>query len=996
MLYFPVTLSGSTLEEFIKSGDAYVLRRHLVGLPIRIEGKTRAITDVKVGSMGYIFAKVEDESFMPRHLTTAELILPAEAVESISHESLVLKKLLSSLLEPKRTQAAKEEREKEELYTEILNCVTSGESARAKQIYEQKCTTWMPLKAFEQVLEVSSLGEALLSKLKNSSLGDLDRFYREHLTELLSVDSVAAIKAARVKAFMAKNGIKADDEQIRAISSPCTRVQVRARAGSGKTRTLSARAALTIQDEKLDPNQVLILAFNKVASVEIKERVEKLLNGPEYCNARTFHSLAYQLAKPTTKILFDQGEELSTREQSMFAQRMLRRIINPAFQAEMVQFFREELEEIESIGRDLPPEDYYVFRRALEHVTLGGQWIRPDGTQIKTNGERVKSKGEKYIADFLFEHDIPYKYERAWMWKAPFLGGATYKPDFSFFANGYDIILEHWAFDPSDSGSTLPSHWRQSAKDYREQIEAKRVFWASKGIKLIETHTGMLSGGREEFEARLKETLEGVGIDCAKLPDKEIVRRVFQNDFMLTRMARLFVQFISRAKKRGWTTGAVSEILNRDRQQVPRIKSFQRLALRAFREYELMKEEESAIDFDDLLIAATRVVQQQGTKATIHLGHGRNIEVGSLKWILLDEYQDFSPHYYGMLKAILDACPHIRLVAVGDDWQAINSFAGAELDFFNEFESYFPGGERISITTNYRSGLHIVQAGNAVMSRRGQLAKEAPGAEVGRIEIRNVPSTFVQFVRSHETEAKWREDQIYLPEGTNGKASEYVLRQAQVFKICTQVLRPSFEPAKILETAKEAGRLPHVLFLSRTGYAYGLDLGSFKSRMVEILVAATGSDEKLLNRLVHVSTAHGSKGREANTVIVLDATEKQFPKIHPDNLLFEIFGVTQKDVLAEERRLFYVAISRAVHRLVILTDREKESHYLKLIPQRADLRSLNDGIGSSYSPATPFERHIFKQLGMPIAEQKDMAISAEARRNQEWDIELETDFQVPF
>ncbi len=92
---------------------------------------------------------------------------------------------------------------------------------------------------------------------------------------------------------------------------------------------------------------------------------------------------------------------------------------------------------------------------------------------------------------------------------------------------------------------------------------------------------------------------------------------------------------------------------------------------------------------------------------------------------------------------------------------------------------------------------------------------------------------------------------------------------------------------------------------------------------------------KNMESMVTAITAHGSKGQEAHTVIILDATQRQFPKVHPDNLLFRPFGVTPKAVLDEERRLFYVAMTRAEHRLFVLTEKGDESPYLYALNSNA-------------------------------------------------------------
>ena len=612
------------------------------------------------------------------------------------------------------------------------------------------------------------------------SLAKLDELYRNQPAAVsMSLEDFLHRKLPVVRKVVDEFESALDQEQVRAIAHPSERLLVQARAGSGKTRTICARAVLAIQDESLTPNQVLILAFNKAAASEVRERVHKKLETDEYQNARTFHSLAHRLVNPMEKLLFDEGEELSMAEQSKFVQRLLERILNPAFKERMVEFFRKELTEIERIGRDLPPGEYFSFRRSLEHVTLrGGEW--------------VKSNGEKFVADFLFEHDIHYTYEKVWAWKADFLGSNTpYKPDFSILVNCKDYVLEHWALDPDDPEETVPEHWDMSTREYREQVSRKRNFWASRNeVSLLETHTGMMKDGRKAFESQLAAILDRGGIQVRKLPKEEIVRRVFENEIRISRMAGLFRQFIERAKRRGWSPDDVSQKINgaRSSSLEPRVELFHQLALRMYREYETELSDSNRIDFNDLLVRATKKLEKLAGDSTIRIGHGTSIRVDQLKWVLLDEYQDFSELYYRMIRAILRAAPEARLLAVGDDWQAINGFAGAELRFFEDFDQYFPGGHRAQITTNYRSDRRVVGAGNRLMKGRGPVGIVGPAAKSGGTKVRYLDDVWVEF-RSGE---QWRRDReadaVYFPIAMQRRPTDAEEWRAKALKVCANIV----------------------------------------------------------------------------------------------------------------------------------------------------------------------------------------------------------------
>lgn len=783
----------------------------------------------------------------------------------------------------------------------------------ADDCYRAQCQGWWPWSEYEALVIETKYRNEFVATYCSASLSELDSMYRGQPKNIdFPVEDFVSLKLTKVCKRLSGIGMDLDEEQSRAIARPENRLLITARAGSGKTRTLCAKAALSIGDEKLNPDQVMILAFNKAAAVTVMKRIHKEGGIKNYSNARTFHSLAYQLVKPQKKLLFDAGGSPSEREQSRFAQRMMERILNPAFKEAMIEFFRKELEQIESIGRDLSPGEYQIFRRSLELVTL--------------RGERVKSNGEKFIADFLFEHGIEYRYEKPWAWKADFLDGSIYKPDFSIVSGGHDFILEHWAINPENPSDTVPEHWDTSTQAYRKQIEAKRKFWDAHQVQLLETHTGLIRSGRVGFEASLQRILEVQGIKCTLLPKSEIVRRVFENDFTISRMAELFLQFIKRSKKRAWSVDTVAAQLADSPDVEPRARLFHELALRAYREYEAMLTEEQAMDFDDLLMQATQEVHGRGATASIHLGEGRMMPLSQLRWVLLDEYQDFSELYFQMLDAILSANPSIRLIAVGDDWQAINAFAGADLRFFNNFASFFPNSDAVGVTTNYRSDSLVVDAGNRLMADRGQPAKSNK-SNLGLIKTQNLGAIRVEFRNGDQYQVKRDQDRFYLPKREDNRPpSPSMLRLAQALKFCAE---------KVLEAPAET-----TMILARGGFVYGVELSEFKDRLIVALCKLSQATKKSLEGQISIMTAHGSKGQESHTVIILDATQRQFPKVHPDNLLFMPFGVTPRAVLDEERRLFYVAMTRAEHRLLVLTDEGEESPYLYALGSSSTVRQV--------------------------------------------------------
>ena len=802
----------------------------------------------------------------------------------------------------------------------IIHLLQNLQIEEADDMYV-KCRSWWTGTEFEELRYKAICTKNFVDAYASASLASMDIHYRNTFCRYLNADDFARVKLPKLRLRTARLGMSLDEEQLLACARPEKHRLIRARAGSGKTRTLAALAALTIQDEGLNPDQVLILAFNKKASNEIGERVRGAAGIDEFRNARTFHSLAWQLADHAGRtLIFDDGNLApSRRKQTGFVERLIPSIMNPAFRERLYEFFRHELEQLDRLGSNLSREEYVAFRRSLVDHTLGG--------------ETVKSNGEKFIADFLFEHGIEYRYEKVWSWdKLDRMRGTAYRPDFSINDRGQDIILEHWAVDPKDDNAQVPDWWESSTKDYLDQIEAKRKFWAMRGVTLLETNANMLSSGREAFEKSLKALLEGAGVSCRKLPYEELVRRVAEAPRTVSRMAELFLQFISRAKKRGYSVNDIGQIVRETPDPEQRNRAFHELAIHAYAAYERLLIEQSAIDFDDLLISAANCVQKDGGAARLQLDRIDSIAIRDLRWILVDEFQDFSELYHRLIHAIVSANPLIRIVSVGDDWQAINGFAGAQLTFFNRFEEHFANAGSSIISRNRRSGRVIVGAGNQLMQGQGVPAIADHHFE-GEIDVEPIDKVWV------DSDSPYIESATSASNG-GGKIVNWDL--AKALKACVEYI-----VASVFEGRNQKQRwMPSVLILARTGHAYGKTLTSFGECLERVLrkhpelqslannFIVTGGRHKTVSDgtvLIEVMTAHKAKGKEADTVIILGALIGQFPKVHTDNQLFGPFGVTPEDVLAEERRLFYVAVTRAQHRLMLLTETRRESPFIEVV-----------------------------------------------------------------
>lgn len=181
---------------------------------------------------------------------------------------------------------------------------------------------------------------------------------------------------------------------------------------------------------------------------------------------------------------------------------------------------------------------------------------------------------------------------------------------------------------------------------------------------------------------------------------------------ILDEVADDMMNFISSAKNRGLSVGDVWT----------RCKGIGSSAIQAASLYEAYTnhlKRYGLIDFNDLLDAATIKLRALPCLPVIRL-NGNTCDLNSLRLVCLDEFQDLSRSFYGLVKALMEKNPGIQTYCVGDEHQAVNGFAGSDLKYFQRFETFFPNAKRSQLRTNYRSGNVIVEYANKHMRGLGE------------------------------------------------------------------------------------------------------------------------------------------------------------------------------------------------------------------------------------------------------------------------------------
>ncbi|HMY85194.1 MAG: UvrD-helicase domain-containing protein [Saprospiraceae bacterium] len=254
------------------------------------------------------------------------------------------------------------------------------------------------------------------------------------------------------------------------------------------------------------------------------------------------------------------------------------------------------------------------------------------------------------------------------------------------------------------------------------------------------------------------------------------------------------------------------------------------------------------------------------------------------QYILVDEFQDVNNLQVELIKLLLT--DDTQLFCVGDDWQSIYGFRGSNVSYIVEFENHFTDAKTIKLNLNYRSTQNIVGASNEVIRHnKFKVEKDVQASKMSEHKI-------VVFAGNTEEEN---------------------------IQFCVD---------KVREILNDGISNDEILFLYRRSKMFTPYFYRFKNENIR----------------VQGKTIHASKGLEAKVVFIIGLTEGNggFPDIWLEDRIFQVIKKANHDLLMEEeRRLFYVAITRAKDKLFLITQKGNESSFLKEIPATFTVRTTN-------------------------------------------------------
>ena len=748
-----------------------------------------------------------------------------------------------------------------------------------------------------------------MNKTDYKKLSELIVFYDHTFEEIKNHNEKFINKHLRLDKYYLDNilkdddpNIKLDDDQRRVVLSDEDYTLVIAGAGAGKTTTIEAKVKYLVDKKDIDPNRILIVSFTKKATGELIERFKRL-NIPVHIS--TFHSIGNTLIK-----------ENDGKKHKIVEQGFMYKVINEYLISKLNdEYFIKKIILFLSSYLNMPfnSDDFSLFYKSLSsNITtlksdminiLNDYYKEQTLSKITINEERVRSIEECNIANFLYINGIDYEYEPVYQYG---FENTTkpYCPDFLIKYEDKQIYLEHFGISQDGINN------RYSAKEieiYKKHVNEKVLLHKKHGTKLIYTFSKYNDG--RDLITHLQENLINLGIEFNKKDDIAIYRKLINNaeEKYFSKLIILICNFIHRFKVCNYDLNTKFDEWQYSTKS-ERTKLFLEITKRCFHIYESKRLEENAIDFEDMINDAVNILDKR-------------IEEKDLlpyDYILVDEYQDISIQRFDLCDKLSKAS-NAKIIAVGDDWQSIYRFSGAKIDLFTNFKNKMGYANILKITKTYRNSQQLIDiAGKFVMENDKQIKKELKSTK--SIED---PIILMSYDDSYNRD-KDNHGILYRISKTIELSLDDIVKKYGTEKSVLLIGRYNFDGKNLTKS---------------TDFFY-YDNGMFKSK-------------KYPNLKINFMTAHSSKGLGSDNVIIINAKDEilGFPSKIEDDPVMKLVIKEDEDIdYEEERRLFYVALTRTKNRVYIITPQNKPSKFVM------EIKEKNNNIVLSGNELTPIQK----------------------------------------
>lgn len=676
---------------------------------------------------------------------------------------------------------------------------------------------------------------------------------------------------------------KLDLQQRTAIVTDEDNNLVIAGAGSGKTTTILGKVYYVIDRYRADPREILLISFTNKSASDLASRI-----GISGIEVKTFHKFGKDII-----------EEVERQPPSIFEQEQFQPLIirifkesmrNPEYVARVTEFFTDFLKRPKSPFDFAHQGEYIQYLKDQNYTTYKQKEVRVNG-RITYRMEVVKSIEECKIANFLFFNNVDYEYEFPYGLDSPTTEYRAYKPDFTVEQNGKKVYIEHFAVARDGN---IPQWFAGEGETYAaaktrywDKIRWARVMHRSRGTRLIETYSYEMSEGI--LFNNLTQKLAEAGIALHPKPPEEIwgiITAAAQDE--IEAFLTLLQTFIMLMKSNNYSIAEVRQrnTQTRDSFENKRNVLFLEIVGPIFDCYQHHLATRKEIDFSDMINRAAQYVSE-----------GKHAK--KYRYVIIDEFQDISIGRYQLVRALKQQNPECRLFCVGDDWQSIYRFTGSDIALFRHFEEFFGFTVKSKIETTYRFHEPLIKLSSDFILRNPNQEKKA---------LRG-------------TTALPRSTDYRIVHSVSGNQDDTVAL-GQVFDELIAAI-PDLSSKRVYVLGRYTFDIDRIKNLHD---CFSIDK---RNGMICYYGALPNGSRKTVE--AQFLTVHKAKGLEADIVIVLNCNSGKygFPsQMSDDPVLNLLLSKADQFENGEERRLFYVAMTRAKERVYFIADSSHKSKFI--------------------------------------------------------------------